>query len=446
MKTNRRWMLWLAVWLVLFTPASSLSAQGRAPVDVLTLKGIVDPLAAQYIVQGINAAEMDEAQCLVLQLDTPGGSMDAMRDIVQAILNASVPVVVYVAPSGARAGSAGVFITLAANIAVMAPGTNIGAAHPVGMTGEITGTMNEKVTNDAAAYARAIAEQRGRNADWAEKSVRESVSVTAQDALDKHIVDLIADSLPDLLQRIDGETVTTADGPHTLHTAHAPVQPMPMSLAQQLLHLLINPNVAYLLFTLGIWAIIAEFYHPGAIIPGVSGVISLILAFVAFGNLPINWGGIALIVLAIVLFILDIKVTGYVLSIGGVISFVLGSLMLFSPATPPSPTMPALAVSPWIITGTTIFIAGFFLFALSLGLHAQRSAPLSGVQTLVGAGGVAVTDLAPEGSVQVRSELWSATSHDGSLIPKGRRIKVVSVSGLHLTVAPDAQALPRHGD
>ena len=425
---------------ILLSGLLSASAQGGKHVDVITVKGVIDPLVAQYVGRGIELAQQDGAQCLVIQLDTPGGAEGPMRDIVQDILNSPVPIVVYVSPAGARAGSAGVFITLAADIAAMAPGTNIGAAHPVGITGVITGTMGEKMTSDAAAYAKAIAERRGRNAAWAEKAVRESVSITAKEAVESQVVDLMADNLTELLEKIDGWKVSTAAGERILATKGAEPHQVPMSLPQKILHAIVDPNIAYLLFTIGIWALIAEFYHPGAILPGVTGAICLILAFVAFGSLPVNWGGVALIVLAVILFILDIKVAGYALSIGGAIAFILGSLMIFSPFAPPSPAMPPLTVSRPLIAVMTASITAFFLFALSAGIRAQRAKVISGVGTVVGATGVATSDLDPWGTVQVRSELWSAVAEGGETIRKGERVRVVGVEGLKLRVIKEMNA------
>jgi len=409
-------------------------AQDTAHVDVVSVKGVIDPLVAQYLARGIQLAEQDGAQCLVIQLDTPGGSDSAMRDIVQSILNSSVPVVVYVSPAGARAGSAGVFITIAANIAAMAPGTNIGAAHPVDITGELTGTMNEKVTNDAAAYARALAERRGRNATWAEEAVRESVSITADEAVASHVVDLVATDLADLLEKINGETVSTASGERQLATKGAEIRQVSMSLPQRILHAIVDPNIAYLLLIIGIIGLVAEFFHPGAILPGVTGAVCMILAFVAFGSLPVNWGGVALIILAVVLFILDIKVAGYALSVGGIVAFILGSLMIFSPFGPLSPVMPRLTVSWPLIAAMTASIAGFFLFALSAGIRAQRARVISGIQAMVGATGVATSDLDPQGTVQVKSELWSAVADGGEAIRKGERVTVVAAEGVRLKV------------
>jgi membrane-bound serine protease (ClpP class) len=357
-----------------------------------------------------------------------------MRDIVQSILSSPAPVVVYVSPAGARAGSAGVFITIAADIAAMAPGTNIGAAHPVNITGEITGTMNAKVTNDAAAYARALAERRGRNADWAEKAVRQSVSITANEAVNLGVVDLVADNLPDLLAKIDGQSVFTVSGERTLAAKDAQIVQVSMPLPQEFLHAIVDPNIAYLLFVIGIIGLIAELYHPGAIFPGVTGGICLILAFVAFGSLPVNWGGVALIVLAVVLFILDIKVAGYALSVGGAVAFILGSLMLFSPLFPASPSAPTLVVSRPLVIGTTLAITAFFVFALSAGIRAQRKRVISGISALVGATGVATSDLNPQGTVQVKSELWSAVTDGAETIQKGEPITVVAVEGVKLRV------------
>jgi membrane-bound serine protease (ClpP class) len=423
----------LSTLLMLFGNRLAL-AQSATHVNVAAIKGVIDPITAQYVAKEIQQAEQNGAQCLIIQLDTPGGADGAMREIVQSILNSPVPVVVYVSPAGARAGSAGVFITIAADIAAMAPGTNIGAAHPVDITGEITGTMNAKVTNDAAAYARALAERRGRNADWAEKAVRQSVSITANEAVGLGVVDLIADNLLDLMTKIDGKTISTAAGEQTLATKDAQIIQVSMSLPQEFLHAIVDPNIAYLLFIVGIIGLIAELYHPGVIFPGVTGGICLILAFVAFGSLPVNWGGVVLIVLAVILFILDIKVAGYALSVGGVIAFVLGSLMLFSPLLPVSPSAPTFVVSRPLIIVTTLAITAFFVFALSAGIRAQRKRVISGMSALVGATGVATSDLDPQGTVQVKSELWSAVTDGAETVQKGEPVTVVAVEGVRLRV------------
>jgi membrane-bound serine protease (ClpP class) len=424
----------LSLSVLLLTQVLLVSAQGGERVDVIRLEGIIDPVTAQYVHAAINAAQQDSAQCLVIELDTPGGSDSSMRDIVHDMLGSNTPTVVYVYPSGARAGSAGLFVTLAADITAMAPGTNIGAAHPVALTGELTGTMGTKVTNDAAAYARALAERRGRNAAWAEKAVLESVSITAGEAVDSGVVDLIASDLTDLLQKIDGSTVPVAGGERRLTTRGAEIRQLSMSAPQALLHAIVDPNIAYLLFAVGVLGLLAEFAHPGAIIPGVTGAISLIVAFVAFGSLPVNWGGVALIALSVVLFVLDIKVAGFALSIGGALAFVLGSLMIYNPLAPSSPTMPALSVSRPLIALMTGLISAFFLFVVSAAVRAQRAHAVSGISTMVGATGVVTSDLNPQGTVQVKSELWTAMAEDGEMIKKGERVRVTAVEGVRLTV------------
>jgi membrane-bound serine protease (ClpP class) len=406
----------------------------RGAVVVLEVRGVIDPVVAQYVERGISAANSGGAELVVIQLDTPGGLDTAMRDITQSILNSDVPVAVFVAPSGARAASAGVFSTMAAHVAAMAPGTNIGAAHPVDLSqGEMSATMEDKVTNDAAAYLRAIAQQRDRNAEWAEEAVRQSASLTAHQALESQVVDLVADDLADLLAELDGHKVTTGKGEVTLELATAPVEEYAMTWLQVIAHGIVDPNIAYLLFSLGTLALIAEFYHPGAILPGVTGVISLILAFVALGSLPVNWGGIALIVLAFAFFVLDIKVVGFALSVAGAISFILGSLLIFSPFRPSAPTMPRLAVSPWLLAGMTALLVGFFTLVVTAALRAQRQTVLMSTQGLVGATGVAVSDLDPQGVVQVRSETWTAIAEPGP-VSAGETVEVIGTDSLRLRV------------
>jgi membrane-bound serine protease (ClpP class) len=421
----------LLVW-----SARSVFAQNDSPGGVVVLKvyGVIDPVVAQYVKNGIKAAASANAELVVIQLDTPGGLDTAMRDIVQAILSSEVPVAVFVAPPGARAASAGVFITMAADVAAMAPGTNIGAAHPVDLSqSEMSEVMQNKVTNDAVAYIQAIAEQRGRNIEWAEEAVRQSASLAASQALEKEVIDLVADDLTDLLTRLDGYKVSLKNTEVTLDLATATVAERPMSWLEVIVHGIAEPNIAYILLSLGTIAIIAEFYHPGAIIPGVTGVIALIFAFVALGSLPVNWGGIALIVLAFILFILDLKVTGFALSIAATISFVLGSLLLFSPLNPPTPTMPRLSVNPWLLVSMTALLVGFFTLALTAALRAQKQTVLMGVNVLIGATGVAISDLDPQGVVQVQNETWTATA-DSEPVNAGEKVKVIDADGLRLRV------------
>ncbi len=430
-----RWLLW-PVLCGLALNVALVAAQGDRPgkVVLLRVRGVIDPIVAQYVEQGIRTAGREGADAVIIQLDTPGGLDTAMRTVVQAILASDIPVVVYVAPSGARAASAGVFIAMAAHVIAMAPGTNIGAAHPVTLGREDTSaTMKDKMTNDAAAYLRSLAEHRGRNAEWAEQAVRESTSLTAQQAMDRGVVDLVSRDLGELLRQLDGREITCGENRIALSLADAEVERRPMNILQAVAHGIVDPNIAYLLLSLGTIALIAEFYHPGAIIPGVTGVISLILAFVAMGSLPVNWGGIALIVVAFAFFILDIKVAGFALSVAGAISFVLGSLLLFSPFTPVPPAMPRLRVNPWLVTGMTALLVGFFGFALTAGLRAQRRAVMVGGAPAVGSTGVAVSDLDPHGVVRIRSETWSATAV-ADPIRAGERVAVVAAEGLRLRV------------
>ncbi|HXV42562.1 MAG TPA: nodulation protein NfeD, partial [Anaerolineae bacterium] len=327
-------------------------ASGKA-VMILEVRGVIDPVIAQYVIHGLDTANHSDAQLVIIRLDTPGGLDTAMREMVQAILNSEVPVAVYVEPSGARAASAGVFITMAAHLAAMAPGTNIGAAHPVtlGDQSELTAALEDKLTNDAVAYLQAIAQQRSRNADWAETAVRQSASLTAQQAVERQVVDLIADDLADLLTQLDGRQVTTRSGARTLELTAVPVEEHPMTWLEMIAHGLVDPNIAYILLSLGTIALIAEFYYPGTILPGVTGAIS----------------------------------------------FVLGSLFLFSPFAPSSPTMPRLTVSPWLLVLMTLLLVGFFSFALTAGLRAQRQKVLINRQGPIGATGIALSELAPEG-------------------------------------------------
>jgi membrane-bound serine protease (ClpP class) len=411
-------------------------AQGvsRGAVVVLEVRGVIDPVVAKYVSHGIGATNSRGAELVVIQLDTPGGLDTAMREIVQAILNSDVPVAVFVAPSGARAASAGVFITMAAHVAAMAPGTNIGAAHPVDLSQtEMTATLEDKVTNDAAAYLQAIAQERGRNADWAEEAVRQSASLTAQQALESQVVDLVADDLADLLTKLDGHKVTLSGGEVTLDLAAEAVEVHPMTWLEVIAHGIVDPNIAYILLSLGTIALIAEFYNPGAIMPGVTGVIALILAFVALGSLPVNWGGIALIALAFMLFILDLKVAGFALSIAGTISFILGSLLLFSPFAPSAPTMPQLSISPWLLVSMTALLVGFFSFALTAALRAQKKGVLMSVHVPVGTTGIALSDLDPQGVVQVQSESWTALA-EAEPVGTGEKVEVIGTDGLRLRV------------
>ncbi len=396
-------------------------------------EGAISPASSMYILRLLEQAEERDATALLLELATPGGLETAMREVCQSFLNAQVPVVVYVHPSGARAASAGVFITMSAHVAAMTPGTNIGSAHPVAVGGQMDSTMAEKVTNDSAAFARSIAAERNRNAEWAERAVRESISATAAEALDLRVIDLLADSVPELLRQLDGRIVTLPDGQRTLHTRDATLERIEPTFREKLLAYLADPNIAYILMLLGIYGLIFELQNPGAIFPGVVGAISLVLAFMSFQTLPVNTAGLALIILAVILFLLEIKITSYgLLTIGGVISMLLGSLMLFDTVEP------AMRLSLGVIIFAVVITALFFAVAVGLGLKAQSKKVVTGTEGLVGETGRAHTDLDPDGTISVHGEFWQATSLDGTSIAAGTRIEVMQVAGLQLQVRPAA--------
>jgi membrane-bound serine protease (ClpP class) len=389
----------------------------------------INPAVASFIRSAIEKAKREKAQCLVIHLNTPGGLLKSTRVIVGDIIESPVPVIVYVSPPGAQAGSAGVFITMSAHIAAMAQGTNIGAAHPVGMQGGMDTTMSEKVTNDAVAFIRTIAEKRNRNAEWAENAVRNSVSVTATVALQQQIVDLIANDDQELLQQLDGKVVHLNSGAVTLRTKSAKLQGYEMSVIEKLLNILSDPNIAYILLMLGFYGLMFELYNPGAILPGVVGVICLVLAFYSLNTLPINYAGLALILFALLLFILEIKITSHgVLAIGGIVSLLLGSMMLIRRGAG------AVGQISWVvIIATTAVTALFFLFVIGMGLRAQRLKPVTGSESMIGETGEAREELNPLGMVFLHGELWQAESLSGE-IKQGEKIRVTGMKGFKLFV------------
>jgi len=378
----------------------------------------------------IDRAQAERAQALIIQLDTPGGLERSMRAIVQRMMNAEVPVIVYVAPTGARAASAGVFITMAAHVAAMAPATNIGAASPVALGGGTADkTMMKKVENDAAAFIRTVALKRGRNADWAEKAVREAVAITERDALKLKVIDLIASSVPDLLEKVDGRTIELPKGPVTLATKGAPVRPIEIGFRDRFLNVITDPNIAYVLMMLGMLGLFFELSNPGVTLPGVIGGICLILAFFAFQSLPINYAGLLLILFGIVLLIAEIKIVSHgVLAIGGMISMALGSLMLYD-----APEV-GFRVSWWIIGSMVLGTAGLFLFAVTAGVRALGRPALTGAEGLVGRTATVRERLGPEGQVFVSGEIWRAIA-EGEAFEPGAQVRIVAVDGLTLKVA-----------
>jgi membrane-bound serine protease (ClpP class) len=419
-----------AAALFLAVVAVSSPAVAAAPVVMIDLDGAITPVTARLLSAAIERAQAERAQALIVRLNTPGGLERSMRSMAQAILNAEIPIIVYVAPTGARAASAGVFITMAAHVAAMAPATNIGAAHPVTIGGGDTGKeMGKKIENDAAAFARSLAAERGRNVEWAEKAVRASVSVTEREAVKLKVVDLVADSVPDLLAKIDGRTVKTARGPVTLATRDALVKPIEVRFRDRFLALITDPNIAYILMMVGMLGIFFELQNPGVVLPGVIGGISLILAFFAFQSLPINWAGVLLILFGVALLIAEIKVVSHgVLTAGGVVAMVLGSFMLYE-----APEV-GFRVSWTVILPTVGATAGLVVWAVSAGVRAMMKSPTTGAAGMIGRVVVARSALGPEGQVQVDGEIWRAVS-EGEAIPAGEKVRVTAVDGLTLKVS-----------
>ncbi len=404
-------------------------AWAAQPVSLIQIDGVISPITLRVVSTAIDRAQADRAQALIIQLDTPGGLERSMRSIVQKELNSEVPVVVFVGPTGARAASAGVFLTMAAHVAAMAPATNIGAAHPVAVGGgQVDKVSAKKMENDAAAFARTIATERGRNADWAEKAVRSSISATEREAVKLKVVDLIAENISDLLVKIDGRTVKTVKGSLTLRTAEAPVKKVEIGFRDRFLNVITDPNIAYILMMIGMLGLFFELSNPGVILPGVLGGISLILAFFAFQTLPINYAGLLLILFGVILLIAEIKVVSHgILTIGGIVSMVLGSLMLFD-----APEAD-LRVSWWVILPTVGTTAAIFAFAVSAGVRALYQRASTGYSELIGQVGVVRSPLVPEGQVFIRGELWRAVAENGA-VAEGESVKVTAVEGLTLKV------------
>ncbi len=426
-----RFPLRLLFFLSLFILANQQLAWGQTnEIWLLRFTGPIGPVSAKYIVTGIEKAQKEKAQCVILVMDTPGGLDESMREIVKAILNASTPIVSFVYPSGARAASAGVFIMFASHIAAMAPGTNIGAAHPVALgSKEIDSVMRDKVTNDAVAYIKSLAHRRNRNEEWAEKAVRKSVAITETEAIKLQVIDLIAGSIEELIEKLDKREVNLDGHKVVLQTASAKVKNFDMSPTQRFLYLLTNPNIAYILLLIGFYGIIFELQNPGVIFPGVIGGISLLLALYSLQMLPVNYAGLGLIILGIIMFILEIKITSYgLLTIGGIASLLFGSLLLFeSPLPFFRPSMVLLVVA-------VVVTALFFILIVGLGIKAHLRRPTTGKEGLIGEIGVAQDNLNPLGVIMVQGELWSAESVSGE-VKKGEKVKVLQVEGMTLKVS-----------
>jgi membrane-bound serine protease (ClpP class) len=417
------------------------STTDAGQVHVLTWDGIVNPVMERYIDRGIDAAERSHAAAVVIKLDTPGGLDTSMRDIVQRMEASQVPVIVWVAPSGSRAASAGTFITMAGQVAAMAPNTSIGAASAINSDGsDIEGTLGRKIENDAVAFIRGIAELRGRNADWAEDAVRNAVAVNQTEAVQLNVVDYVAENMDDLLRQADGRVVQAPDENGalisvTLNTADVPVHENNANLFEELLYIIADPNVAFLLLSLGGLALVFEVIHPSGL-TGIFGAIALVLAFFALGSLPTNWAGVVLITFGFLLIGVEILVPGFgAFGIGGIIALLLGGLIL----TGSSET--GFQVSRWLVIGLTATIGVLTLGLLGLLVKARRMPVFSGRASLIGAKGIARGDLRPDGPVLVQGERWDATAADPPL-PEGTPVVVTASEGFHLTVKRDPASIP----
>ncbi|MBI5836906.1 MAG: nodulation protein NfeD [Candidatus Eisenbacteria bacterium] len=401
---------------------------GPPMVQVVPLQGTVNPASAELLVTAIHQAERAQREAIIIEIDTPGGLDTAMRDMVKAILSSSVPVVAYVAPTGARSASAGVFVMAAAHVVAMSPGTNLGAAHPVGLGGAVADSvLAGKVTNDAAAYIRSLARQRGRNVEWYEDAVRRSVSATETEAMDKKLIDLVARDQADLLAKLDGRKVNVLGQDVTLHTRGAIAVKTPVSLRIKILNALSDPNIAYLLLTLGFYGILFELMHPGSILPGVMGGLALLLGFFALQTLPVNYVGVLLILFAMLLFILDVKApTHGALTVGGVIAFVMGSIMLVRGQGS------GLHVAGGMVALMTALTVVFFTWIVGAAVRSRKRPVVTGRQGMVGETGVVELACSPVGSVFVHGTYWAAEGAEE--LPVGTRVKVVAVKGLTLKV------------
>ena len=446
-RAGRRARLGIAVALMLFGAGGALAGQGDrtsgasgAAVVVGQISGAINPITVRYVERVIADAQSSGAPAVVFIIDTPGGLIDSTYRITTAFLNAPLPVVTYVAPSGARAASAGTFITMAGAIAAMAPATNIGAAHPVdGSGGDIQGDLRLKAENDAAAQITKIARARGRNVQWAEDAVRKSVSVRDDEALELKVIDLVARDLPDLLAQIDGRTVTVNGQPVRLATKGAAVDDDGANPFETLLHFVVDPQIALLLFTLGTYGLIFELSNPGLIFPGIVGVIAIVLALFSFGTLDANAAGIGLMLFAVLLFVAEIKIVSHgLLTAGAVASLVIGAIIVFPAARPTFPGVRATTdpLTILLVVGVT---ALFFAYVVRMAIGFQRLPAASGAGLLVGTLGIAKTDLGPDGIVHAGDDDWSAVSASGP-IARGARVRVQRIDGLRLIVGAESSS------
>lgn len=437
---SKRLLLLGVVLLLLLGTAgapSVLAQNGGREALLLHIDGAIGPATADYVTEGIHAAEARHAELIILEMDTPGGLSDSMRSINKAILASTVPVVTYVAPSGSRAASAGTYILYASNIAAMAPATNLGAATPVQLAGGSSSTPakpetaeQRKVLNDAVAYIRGLAQQRGRNADWAEQAVRNAASLTDEEALKQHVIDLVADDVPALLAQLNGRQVITAAGTLTLDTSGIVVREYQRGFRVKFLEVLTDPTLAYILLMIGIYGLVFEGFHPGGVLPGVVGAIALLLALYAFHLLPVNFAGLALIILGIIMFVTETFVHAYgTLSIGGLAAFVFGSIMLMNTS------VPGFQVPVGLISGVSVAAAIIIIVTLWIAVRAHRKPVVSGTEELESSEGRAISDFTNgTGQIMIHGEIWNAESDTN--IRAGDSVKVLRRDGLKLIVVP----------
>jgi membrane-bound serine protease (ClpP class) len=412
-------------------------------VHILELNGVINPPIENYIQRTIQNAELQQASLVVIKMDTPGGLDTSMRQISQMMLSSPVPVAVYVYPSGSRAASAGLFLLTAAHIAVMAPGTNTGAASPVGLGGDADDVSMTKAVEDAAAFIRSMAIERGRNAEWVEQAVRKAVSITEREALELNVIDLIAENIDDLIDQIHGWTIRTASGEVTLDVADAPRHEASMNFAENFLHVISDPNIAFILLSVGSIGIIAELYNPGAFFPGIFGAISLILAFFSLGNLPTNWAGVALLALGIGLFIAELYVEGFgPLGVGALAAFLLGGLMLFRPFSPAPPAWPDLSVNPWLVGSATAIMGGFMFLVMAQLVRSRKAPIMTGYEHFIGQIVTVKHDLDPQGRVWFQGQNWYAEVQPSNVVVKaGQKVRIIGVESLTLITEPIEEIL-----
>lgn len=423
-------LLILVSLMALVTPAQAAD-QGQT-VILMDIEGVINPFTARYLERVVSLSSRSNAELIVIKLDTPGGLESSMREMVQTILVSEIPVVVFVTPSGARATSAGLFILMAADIAAMSPATNVGAATPVALGGEMEDVMSEKSISDAAALVRGLAETRGRNVEWVELAVRESTSLSAREALEENVIEIIAEDLNDLLAQLDGWPVRDAN----LRLDSPVIQEEQMTFVERFYHIITEPNIAFLLLSLGTLFLLAELSDPGLSVAGIGAVVSFFIGFMALGSLPVNWAAIGLLVISVIMFVVALLTdTEVVVTVAGLVPFILGSMLLFTPFRPESPAIPDLQVSWWLIILMAAAIVFFSLVVLRAILNAMKSPPRMGVDRFIGEIGEVKTRLSPDGEIVINHQNWSATSM-GGVVEKGKWVRVVSVSGVRLFVTP----------